>query len=138
MRRKKLLKRKRLIILIIIAAAIIAGYFFAPFSPRNDSGVNVAKINREISKGDAVLMDVRTAMELAKDGYAANSVHFELARLQNGELPTYPKDMKIYVYCKVGGRAGQAEEILENNGFSNVINIGGLVDWETSGGEVIR
>ena len=132
------MKRKKLIILIIIAAVITAGYFFAPFSPRNSDGINVSKINREISEDEAVLMDVRTDAELIEDGYAVDSVHFELVRLQNGELPNYPKDKKIYVYCKAGGRAGKAEVILEENGFTDVTNIGGLVDWEAAGGEVMR
>jgi len=48
------------------------------------------------------------------------------------------KDERIYVYCKAGGRAEQAKTILEENGFTNVINIGGLSDWEASGGEVVR
>jgi rhodanese-related sulfurtransferase len=95
-------------------------------------------ISREVSKGRSVLLDVRTAQELAVDGYAAGSTHFDLARLQAGQLPDVPTDTTIYVYCKIGGRAGQAMEILEANGFTDVTNIGGLVDWETAGGEVLR
>jgi len=130
--------KNNLIILIIIVAVIAVGYFFAPFSPRNSGGINVSKINQEISKNEAVLMDVRTTVELVEDGYAVDSVHFELVRLQNGELPNYPKDMKMYVYCKAGGRAGQAKTILEENGFTDVTNIGGLSDWEAAEGEVVQ
>ena len=33
---------------------------------------------------------------------------------------------------------GKAEEILRANGFSDVTNIGGLIDWEQAGGSVVR
>ncbi len=132
------MNKTTLIILLIIAAAIILTYMYAPFSPKNDNPLDVAKINREVADGTAILMDVRTTAELATDGYAVDSTHFELIRLQNRELPNYSKDMKIYVYCKAGGRAGKAEVILEENGFTNVTNIGGLIDWETAGGEVAQ
>jgi rhodanese-related sulfurtransferase len=132
------MKKSTTIILLILAAALILMYMYAPFSPKQDGSLDPAKISREVTDDKAVLMDVRTAAELAIDGYAVDSTHFELVRLQNGELPVYSRDMKIYVYCKAGGRAGQAETILEENGFTNVVNIGGLIDWETAGGDVVR
>ncbi len=91
---------------------------------------------RDLANG-AVVLDVRTDQEW-QEGHAAGATHFELARLQAGELPDIPKDQTIYVYCKSGGRAGQAKAILEQNGFTNVVNIGGLTDWEAAGGPLER
>jgi rhodanese-related sulfurtransferase len=131
--------KRNLIIIAVIIIIIALGYMYFPSSPvRDDGTIDTAQISREVSRDKAVLMDVRTSTELVTDGYAAGSTHFELARLQNGELPSYDKDERIYVYCKAGGRAEQAKTILEENGFTNVINIGGLSDWEDSGGEVAR
>lgn len=132
--------KRNLLIIAAIVLIIVLGYLYLPSGPSvsEDGTIDAARITREVERDRAVLMDVRTSMELLTDGYAVGSTHFELARLQGGQLPDYPKDTTIYVYCKVGGRAGQAKEILEQNGFTDVTNIGGLVDWEAAGGEVVR
>lgn len=119
--------------LIIIIIIIVLGWWLL-----SDRGIDVAAINQAITDGEAVLLDVRTTAERASDGYAAGSTHFDLARLQAGEFPDVDKDMMIYTYCKGGTRAGEAKTILEDNGFTNVKNIGGLSDWEAAGGTVVK
>ncbi len=86
-----------------------------------------------VAAGDASLLDVRTDEEWSA-GHAKGAEHFDLARLQAGELPDIAQDRTIYVYCKAGGRAEQAKEILTSHGFTHVVNIGGLSDWEAAGG----
>lgn len=133
---------KKIFILLLVVVALFVGYQYLP----NDIGqvivedttINVVEINSELLSGSAVLLDVRTDAELVEDGYAKGSVHFDVVKIDAGELPDISKDTKIYVYCKAGGRAGRAEGILEDNGYENVVNIGGLVDWEAAGGEVVR
>ncbi|TSC60335.1 MAG: rhodanese domain-containing protein [Parcubacteria group bacterium LiPW_15] len=106
--------------------------------------MEINKINEEALKcfmedmkgGKAVLLDVRTKEEW-DTGHAENAIHFELARLEAGELPEIPKDKAICVYCAAGGRAEAAKSILASKGFSNVKNIGGLRDWKLAGGKVI-
>lgn len=82
-----------------------------------------------------MLLDVRRDDEW-EESHAKGALHWELARLQEGELPDIPKDTPLFVHCAAGGRAEQAKEILEQNDWTEVINIGGLKDWETAGGEV--
>jgi len=36
------------------------------------------------------------------------------------------KDQKVYLYCRSGNRSGQAKDILEALGYSNVVNAGGV------------
>lgn len=132
-------KKLYILVLIIIVGAL--AYFFLPAGMpgvSEDGVLNTDVISREVASGRAVLLDVRTAQELAIDGYAEGSTHFDLARLQNGELPQLARDTKMYVYCKAGARAGTAKGILESSGFTDVTNIGGLVDWEAAGGSVVR
>ena len=43
----------------------------------------------------------------------------------------------VAVFCAVGGRAGQAAQVLERLGYS-VHNIGGFGDWVSAGGAVQR
>lgn len=106
--------------------------------------MEINKINEEALKcfmedlrgGKGLLLDVRTEEEW-KSGHAENAVHFELARLEAGELPQVQKDAVICVYCAAGGRAEIAKSILTSKGFDNVKNIGGLRDWKLAGGKVV-
>jgi rhodanese-related sulfurtransferase len=45
--------------------------------------------------------------------------------------------MPVYTYCKAGGRAGRAKDILNSEGYT-AQNLGGLSDWEKLGGEVVN
>ncbi len=90
---------------------------------------------KTMASGGGVLLDVRRDDEWAA-GHAKGAIHWELARLENGEWPDVPKDAKVFVYCAAGGRAGQARELLMNQGWVDVTNIGGLKDWQAAGGEV--
>lgn len=121
-----------------LALAVLAIIIFVAFqlNKMKDSGLDIQKITQEVEAGEALLLDVRTDQELEQEGYAAPATHFELSRLESGEFPNFDKESKVYVYCRSGGRAGQAQAILEENGFSNVENIGGLSDWIDAGGEV--
>jgi phage shock protein E len=47
------------------------------------------------------------------------------------------KYQKIYLYCRSGTRAGKAKTMLENIGYTNVENIGGLDDASTKLKETI-
>lgn len=90
---------------------------------------------KAIEAGDAELIDVRTQAEW-DGGHAPQAQHFELSRLEAGELPGLPKDAAIYVYCRSGNRSGMAVALLEKAGYTNVTNAGGLADWQAAGGDV--
>lgn len=134
--------KKKIYSIVVLLIILILAYVLWPKTSGptvvRDASLDVTAITQEVQGGTAVLLDVRTNQELTLDGYAVNSTHFDLTRLQGGELPDYPKDMAIYTYCKGGVRAGKAKEILEENGFTDVTNIGGLTDWIQAGGEVVR
>ena len=74
-----------------------------------------------------LFIDVRTDEEWG-DGHLDGALHFELARLEQGELPELKKDMPIAVYCRRGIRAGRALHILKKNGFTKIRNAGGYDD----------
>ncbi len=87
------------------------------------------------SEPNVVILDVRTDAEW-NEQYAVGAVHFGLAEhLENGEMPDLERDMEIYVYCRSGNRSGQAIRIMQEAGFTNLTNIGGLDDWVEAGGE---
>jgi rhodanese-related sulfurtransferase len=90
---------------------------------------------RAVADTGAVILDVRRDDEWAQ-GHADRAVHWDIAKLQAGELPDIPKDARVYTYCAAGGRAGQAKSILEQNGWTSVVNAGGLKDWQAAGGAI--
>ncbi len=77
---------------------------------------------------DFVLIDVREESEKLVADIGGNLI--PLGTLPNN-IPTVPKDRKIIVYCKSGGRSGRATEYLERVAcFTNVHNLkGGILAW---------
>ena len=75
---------------------------------------------------DAVWIDVRTPTEYANDHLREavlipfDGIEAGVARLQ------LPKDIPIYLYCSVGGRAEVAKQRLEAINYSNITNVGSL------------
>ena len=100
-----------------------------------DTDISVIEIKKEMENGTSVLVDVRTDEEW-QAGKAKGAIHFELRRLQNGEMPKLARNRRIYVYCQSGMRSKIAQQVLTDNGFDNVTNFGGLSTWQTNGGKI--
>jgi len=73
-------------------------------------------------RNGAVLVDVRTNFEARKDP-VAGSTNIPLAKLE-GELSRLPPGKSFVTFCRRGGRAERAKNLLEANG-RKVINGGG-------------
>ncbi|WP_300569652.1 thioredoxin domain-containing protein [Flavobacterium sp.] len=80
------------------------------------------------------LLDVRTPGEY-------NTEHINNATNVNwngddfvSQVEKLDKTKPIFVYCKVGGRSGQAASKLEELGFKEIYNLdGGIMKWNASG-----
>ena len=77
---------------------------------------------------DPLWIDVRTADEYSA-GHVESAVNIPYTEIESriGEV-TRDKDALIYVYCRSGRRSGIAQDTLEEAGFTNVVNVGGLED----------
>ena len=104
-------------------------------SQTNQSKADI--VQRELSKGTALLVDVREPDEFAA-GHAENSKNVPLDDIEAVKLGQADKNKKIYVYCKSGRRAGIAKTALEKQGYTNIESLGGLSDWQSMGGDVVR
>lgn len=94
---------------------------------------------REKLNGDknAVVLDVRTAEEL-EEGFIPKALHLDIYQGQEfmEKLNELDKAKNYYVYCKSGGRSGQACAIMSQLGFKNAFNlVGGIMQWS---GEVVQ
>ena len=89
--------------------------------------------------GEPIWIDVRSAGEYS-EGHVSLAVNIPYEKIAAGiETLTNDKDAPIYVYCRSGRRSGIAKETLENLGYTQVLNLGGLDDaLEKSGQEIAR
>ncbi|MBQ8042765.1 MAG: rhodanese-like domain-containing protein [Clostridia bacterium] len=81
-----------------------------------------------IDTEDVVLLDVRTEEEFVT-GHIINAINIPIDELEYRLNELKDKDEKILVYCKSGARSVVGCEILGENGYTNIYNIGGVVDW---------
>jgi rhodanese-related sulfurtransferase len=71
-----------------------------------------------------LLIDVRSPAEFA-EGHIAGAKNFPLQDLQQ-QLAKIPRNKPIMLYCRSGSRSGMALQQLQNAGYEDVYNIGGL------------
>lgn len=76
------------------------------------------------------LIDVRTPEEF-KDGTIDGAANIDFLSLDfEKRIEALSKDQAVYLFCKSGGRSGQAKMILKDHGFKEVYNlIGGYSQW---------
>ncbi len=89
-------------------------------------------INRDVDQfrrtDGAMLLDVRGEDEYA-EGHIPGSVNIPLQVLPTKKGLPEDMDTPIFVYCRSGGRSRRAAAFLEKLDYSNVKNIGGIMDW---------
>lgn len=80
---------------------------------------------------DFILMDVRRPDEFAA-GHISGAVQLtnENMTKENTAEVLPDKAQKIYVYCRSGRRSKEASQKLVDWGYSNVVEIGGILDYE--------
>jgi rhodanese-related sulfurtransferase len=93
--------------------------------------VSVDDFNAALENEEAPqLIDVRTANEFA-NGSIPNAKNLDLldGSFQNA-MNSLDKNKPVYVFCAVGGRSGKASKLLQENGFTQVVDLkGGYKGW---------
>ncbi|HQY10752.1 MAG TPA: rhodanese-like domain-containing protein [Ferruginibacter sp.] len=87
-------------------------------------GSSQVDLKAKIEEG-AFLVDVRTPGEYSS-GHVKGSVNIPLDSVTQ-QIAQFKDKKNIIVFCRSGNRSGQAKMILEQNGFTNVVNGG---TWE--------
>ncbi len=87
----------------------------------------------QLAKDDnAVILDVRTEIEV-EEGHIPNMKNLDIynAAAFMAEAQQMDPSKSYYVYCRSGGRSGQACAILKSLGFEKTYNLlGGFSDWD--------
>jgi rhodanese-related sulfurtransferase len=89
-----------------------------------------------IKKGNALVVDVRDAPEVAASGMIAGAVKVSRGMLEFRADPESPyhdenfeKRKTVTLYCVSGGRSAIAGRLLKAMGYDNIYNLGGFKDW---------
>lgn len=90
------------------------------------------KWREELEKSkNAVVLDVRKPEECA-EGKIPNAVEIDILNPEffMSEIEKLDKDKDYFIYCRSGGRSGQACSIMEQMGFNSTYNLlGGMLEW---------
>ncbi len=98
---------------------------------------------RLIADGDVLVVDVRDAPEVAREGKVAGAINVSRGMLEfradpssASHDPHFRKDRPLIVYCASGGRSALGGKALKELGFEQVFNLGGFKAWVEAGGAV--
>ena len=99
--------------------------------------LDVKEFARYIERDDVVLVDVRTAEEFDAGHIVGVDKNLDVrsATFFN-DYASLPKDKRIAVYCRGGGRSKQVAGVLAGNGYRVVELSGGYNSWVEAGGAV--
>jgi phage shock protein E len=82
----------------------------------------------DFTNPNALVIDVRTLDEW-NGAHLETAVRIDWQNIRQGVASIgVKKDQPIYIYCQSGNRAGKAEKMLLDQGYTNVYNMGGLQD----------
>ena len=82
-----------------------------------------------------IILDVRTEEEY-KEGHIPNAICIPNETIDEKIVKQLPnKDQLVLIYCRSGNRSKQATKKLENLGYTNLIEFGGIIDWK---GEIVK
>ena len=73
-------------------------------------------------------VDVRTTQEY-NSGAIPTAINIPFDVIADN-LPTEDRSARIIVYCRSGNRSGIATDTLEELGFVNVLDFGGVSNWQ--------
>jgi rhodanese-related sulfurtransferase len=96
--------------------------------------ITVQELKERIDSGEQLhIIDVREPSEYAEFNIGGKLIPLgKIANMQIEDLEDLRQD-ELIIHCKAGARSMQACMILEQLGFSNVVNLtGGMLAWQAA------
>lgn len=117
---------------------ILAMAFTVSISAQTVKNVDASEFKKLIDEKKYILIDLRTPAEIEQKGFIKGSKHIDfLAEGAEEKIKKLDKNKKYLVYCAGGGRSGECAELMEKEGFKEVVNLErGFDDWRKKGFEV--
>ena len=84
---------------------------------------------------DYIILDVRTQEEY-NEGHLDKALLIPVDELKE-RIDELNENKPIVVYCRSGARSSKAAGILIENGFTQVYDMGGILDWQEEGFPVV-
>lgn len=89
-----------------------------------DEAINIMKEEK-----DYIILDVRTPEEF-KSKHIPGAINIPNEAIGTEEVPELPdKEQLIMIYCRSGNLSKQAAEKLAAQGYTNIVEFGGINDW---------
>ncbi len=123
---------KKLIPILSILAALLLLAACAPKAPVAEyHKITAEQAKERLDSGDElILLDVRTQEEF-NAGHIAGAILLPNETITETEQPDILPDLnaEILIYCRSGNRSAQAAKKLVAQGYTNVYDFGGIIDW---------
>jgi len=118
-------------VLNILIVGVIGYFVFNTFFTNGYEKLDQETAYAELQSDQSIqLVDVREPSEF-NAGYIEGAQLIPLGTIETDfEVAIPDKDAKIFVYCRSGNRSAQAAKKLVDLGYTNVFDIGGILDWE--------
>lgn len=120
---------------LIIAFSLMLTWACQSQNTESTQDLNVQEFKAALAEVEnAQLIDVRTDDEIAEGMIpGAKQMDFYGDDFET-QLSTLDKEATVFVYCRSGGRSGNAMAMMQKMGFKHVINLsGGMNAWKAAG-----
>ena len=112
-------------------------FSFALFS-QQVKNVDAVEFKKLIAEKKYVLIDLRTNDEIKSKGMIKGATQIDFLD-KNGEatIEKLDKNKSYLIYCAGGGRSADCAELMQKQGFKEVINLEkGFSDWKNKGFDI--
>ena len=132
---------KKVIIILIILLVIIGGVIMLNKNTEKETTNQIQYVSMEEittimqENTNYIILDARTIEEY-NEGHIPNAICIPNETIDETVTTKLPnKDQLILIYCRSGNRSKQAALKLQQLGYTNLVEFGGIIDWN---GEIER
>lgn len=92
--------------------------------------ISAQEAKKQMEEGNPItIIDVRTQEEY-ESGHIKDAINIPLETIGKSRTEMLPdQEARIMVYCRSGVRSKRAAKQLIENGYTDVIDFGGINDW---------
>ncbi|SFT97969.1 Rhodanese-related sulfurtransferase [Algoriphagus locisalis] len=122
-------------ILVLVIAFALVNVSFAQAQSSKVKALNPSEFEGLMkNKGAVRVLDVRTADEMS-EGYLPGAINIDFKNENfKSEIAKLDKRRTYLIYCKVGGRSGEAAKMMREAGFTHLYSLDGGIDaWQEAG-----